>query len=161
MLEITIALPFLLVAVVGASDFGRGVHRAIELQGAAHAAARFASQSVEETANPDGIAQAAFAALSLNDAYTYEGEHEDEQASEVRAPVKSYAAGDVGVNVLRYCKCLNGTEIECEAGDCGQGAPPSRVYVKVTVERPFQTLISYPGVPREIMLARETHVRGR
>ena len=86
LLEVTVVLPFLLVTVVGAADFGRAIHQGMVLEGAAHAAARFASQSEEATINANGIANAAFAALSLDSSYSYDGEQETEYDGESRPP---------------------------------------------------------------------------
>jgi hypothetical protein len=68
---------------------------------------------------------------------------------------------DYDIDVTRYCECDDGSETPCEGSiACGIGGN-RRTYVQVSVGVDFETLVDYPGIPREIALVREVRLRAR
>lgn len=134
MMELAVVLPLLLVTTVGLVDFGRAAYEAIEVENAAHSGAAYGARSKGLAADEEGIEDAAIADF---------GEDVD--------------ADDVDIESERYCECSDGDEVDCDDG-CDDGATPL-MYVRVRVDKDFETLLEYPGVPAEINLAREVHLR--
>ena len=53
--------------------------------------------------------------------------------------------------------CADGTQVSCTSGTCTEGVP--RVYVSVGVDRTFQMLFPYPGIPSTVRLNRTATLR--
>jgi Flp pilus assembly protein TadG len=137
MVEFAFLLPLLLVTVIGLVDFGRAGYEAMEIENAAHAGAFYGSRSKELAADKVGIKAAALADMGTE------------------VDTKS-----VTVESERYCECPNGASAKCDAVDPCAGILAS-MYVRVRVDKPFLTIFTYPGVPHEIDLEREVHLRVR
>jgi hypothetical protein len=71
----------------------------------------------------------------------------------------SIEVADVSVEADRYCACDDGTEINCTTGTCAGGNSERKTYVRVRVEKAFNTLFPYPGVPEAVTLVREAQMR--
>jgi hypothetical protein len=136
--ELALILPFMLLAVLGITDFARACFHTIAVANAAHAGAKFGAHSPNNSLNELGIHNAVLAELG-----------DTMQANEV-----TIVAG-------RHCECPDDTQVDCEDGTCGLENAAKRIFVDVRVERPFETLFQYPGLPGSFVLVREAHVRAR
>jgi len=131
--ELAVAVPLLLVAVIGLVDFGRASFQAVEVETAAVAGATYGLQGEEYAIDTDGIKNAALASL-----------------------LETSDASDAEVESSRYCECEEGKTVDCST-TCS-GAKPA-MYVRVSVEDSFETLLTYPGVPKSIGLSRAVALR--
>lgn len=126
--EMAIAVPVLLVMVMGAVDFGRLYFEAVVAHNSAIVGSFYGAQEIRYAADSTGIRNAA--AGDATDLDGFSSTHE----------------------VL--CECLNGgdystgtAQASCSDADCGAyGAP--RVYVKTRSAKSFSTMGWYPGVPQ-------------
>src|SRR5262249_44918109 len=126
-LELGLVLPVMAILVVGAADFARLFYTAIEVANAARAGVQYGTQSNGATGNTAGMQKAA-----TDDAKQVSG---------------------MTVTAARRCQCADGTTVDCVTGDCGSyGAP--QIYVTVTAQKNFDTVIPYPGVPSSVNLTK-------
>jgi len=133
MAELAVILPLLLVTTVGLVDFGRAAYEAIDVENGAHAGASYGARSKAYALDTAGIQAATIADMN----------------------------GDVDTSTVtvasqRFCQCSDGKDIDCEQ-NCAGVAP--YMYVHVDVEKKFQTLLAYPGIPSSIDLKREVELR--
>ncbi len=134
--ELTVALPILFLVLLGAVDFGRLWSEGIALSNAVRAGAQYGSESTLAALDQSGIKRAVRNDLaSIMD------------ASEIKS-----------IAVASYCECEDGTSVECDK-KCGLENP--RTYVQVRVDKTFETLFPYPGVPDEVTLVRQARCRAR
>ena len=133
--EMALVSPLLLLMFVVTADFGRVFYTAIALSNAARAGAQFGSYSVAQTGNTAGMNQAA-----------------NLEAQDI--------GGGVTVSSQRFCKCSNGSSVNCTTGTCTGYGPP-QVFVQVTASKTFTTLLSYPGVPNTLPLSRTAIMRAQ
>ena len=133
MTELAVALPLLLVTTVGLVDFGRVGYEAIELENGAHSAAAYGARSKTAAADTAGIQAAAVADMSGD-----------------------LDTSKVTISTQNYCVCPDGSSVDC-ANQCA-GVQPY-MYLRVDVQKKFQTLLTYPGIPHTIDLTREVEVR--
>ena len=132
LVEMAVAMPLLLLMVLGVGDFGRVLYTAITLSHAARAGAAYGAQSNGYTGDTAGIQQAA-----------------EEEAQNI-APIT--------VTSQRICECTGGTPVSCTTASCGSYGVP-RAFVEVTTTRTFQTLVPFPGIPDTVPLSRTAKVR--
>jgi Flp pilus assembly protein TadG len=123
--ELALVTPIMIVLLLVAADFGRVFYTSIAVNNAARAAAQYGSQSVVTAADSVGMAAAA-----KTDGWT-------------------------GLNVsATQCTCQTSTSVtQCTtiaSTYCTNN--PQATYVSVTVQAPFQTLVTYPGLPSSITL---------
>jgi len=136
-MELAVVLPLLLVGVLGMVDLGRAAFEAIEIENAAHAGAAYGARSKGLADDQQGILQAALTDLGP-----------DVDTSRVT------------VESERYCECSDGSEVDCsDPGGCGGDL--SLIFVRVRVDKTFETLFPYPGMPNTIPLVREVQLRVR
>jgi len=64
----------------------------------------------------------------------------------------------VAVVSERYCECPDGKSVDCST-KCSGLSP--LMYVRVRVDKNFQTFLSYPGIAHSVQLAREVRLRVR
>jgi len=121
-LELAVMLPVLVLLMLGATDFGRVFFDAMALAGAARAGAGYGARP-GKTADYAGMRQAA-----LNDAIDVQG---------------------VTATAERYCQCSSGTTVVCSSNCVGEN---KRIFVRVTVQKTFKPLASYPGIPSPVNL---------
>jgi Flp pilus assembly protein TadG len=133
--EFAVVLPLLLVMTVGLVDFGRAAYEAIAVENAAYAGASYGVRSPTAAIDETGIRTAAMSDINEN-----------------------LSQADVGVTSERYCECPNGTSVDCST-KCS-GVNPL-MYIRVRVDKKFKTVLSYPGIPHEVQLAREARLRVR
>ena len=132
--ELGLVLPVMALLVVGAADFARLFYTAIEVANAARAGVQFGTQSNGATGNLDGMKKAA-----------------TDDAKQV---------ANMTVTAARRCQCADGTAVDCITGDCGSyGAP--QIYVTVTAQKTFNTVVPYPGIPPSINLNKTAIMRAQ
>jgi len=133
--ELALALPLLLVITLGLVDLGRAAYEAMTIDSAAGAGAAFALRSQADAVDATAITNAVLADVGT-----------DLDTSKLK------------VQTSATCECSSGAPIDCSM-TCSGKQP--LMFVHVRVDKQFQTLISYPGMPKNIALAREAHMRVR
>jgi len=138
---LAVILPFLLVVLVGATDFGRVMYLATVVSSAASAGARYAAQSSDLAGDLTAVKNAA-----LNDMGTRN------------------IGRDVNVETERYCTCApTDSAIAC-ASLCSPAAgypTQPRMFVRVRVQSTFDTLLDYPGLPTSVTIVRQSLTRAQ
>ena len=129
--EFALLLPLMLLLVLGAVDFARLFYAAITVASAAWAGVQYGAQDTIKAKDNAGMQTAA-----SNDAADITG---------VTATAQS------------YCECSNGTRVDCITGTCSGARPP--LYVQVTVQKTFTTLVDYLGIPHNTALSRTAIMR--
>jgi len=131
-IEMAIVLPLVLLLLVGVIDFGRIYFTTMTVAHAARAGAQYGAQRNGTSGDIAGMKQAALD-----------------------------AAGDVpGVtaDARQYCQCASGTSVDClDSTTCAEGAP--QVYVEVTADKVFTTMLQYPGIPSTNDVSRRVTLR--
>lgn len=129
-IETALALPLLLLLCFGAMDFARVVFAGITVAGAARAGVQYGALTPGHSGDLPGMEAAAIRdAADLGNAVT--------------------------ATARNFCVC-RGATVEC-ASTCGQDAPAG--YVSVSTRYVFNTLFTYPGVPKQIVLSRTARMR--
>lgn len=130
--EFALLLPLLTTLLLGTVDFSRLFYQGIVVSSAALVGAQYGTQRASRSTDLEGIE-----AVAQAEAADLEG---------------------VTVQAEQYCECSGGGLIDCTAS-CGGVSP--EVYVRVTVQKTFQTLFSYYGIPSSIDISREALLRAR
>lgn len=130
--EMALLLPLMVMLLLGVIDFGRIFYEAVTVVSAARAGVSYGSLRENLSQDTARIKQ-----LSEEDAQNLD---------------------EISVTVKRFCECADGSLVSCSSV-CADG--PSLVYVKVTAEKTFRTLISYPGIPDPITIRRIAYMRAR
>ena len=133
--EFAIAVPMLVLMLLGATDFARVFYACVEVDNAAGTGAFCGAQNLIEAHMFTAMQQAA-----LNDA---------------KDLPKATATA------TQWCDCPNdpGTKVDCITGTCGGYGPP-RVYAQTQVQNSFNTIVQYAGIPAEpIGLSQTAHMR--
>jgi len=131
-IELAVAIPLLLLLTVGAADFGRAFYQSVTISHAAETGAVYGAQNNITSGHNSEMTQMA-----------------RDDAADV---------GTVTVTPTRVCKCPNGAEVNCVTGACtGYGAP--RVYVSCQVQKSFNGLTRFPGMPNGFMVRRKVFMR--
>lgn len=139
--ELAIAMPILLLILVGTVDFGRVFYTGMAVAQAARAGAEYGAQKASTSVDEANIKAAAKSAV----------------ASDL-----TLADGDITWS--RTCECATNAGVfsatspanDCSA-DCGAGHLV--IAVNVAVSKGFTTLISYPGIPHTITITRTVKIR--
>jgi Flp pilus assembly protein TadG len=124
MLELAMALPFLLILFLVAADFGRVFYLGIEVGNAARAGAQYASQSVATAVDTPGIKNA--------------------------AALDAANLSNLSVSSSN-CTCVSpipSGQTACASSYCTNS--PNANYVEVDASATFKTLVKYPGVPSSV-----------
>jgi len=119
-IELAIAIPVLVLLVIGVADFGRMFATGIAVANAARAAAEYGASSVANSANTSAINQA-----GMDDAADY---------------------GTITVTSSRFCRCPDGTSPACAGGTCA-GTYPMEVFVRADASKTINLILRYPGLP--------------
>jgi Flp pilus assembly protein TadG len=142
LVEMTVAMPVLLLVLVGAADFGRIFFSALAVTQAARAGAEFGAYSDANSSNADNIRAAALAAVASDLAVT------------ITFPT---AGGDA-----RTCECATDagafTTTSCASPTCGAGEHLIKA-VTVTASFSFSAIAPYPGIPRPVVISRTMKMR--
>jgi Flp pilus assembly protein TadG len=124
MLELAMALPFLLILFLVAADFGRVFYLGIEVGNAARAGAQYASQGVATAVDTPGIKNA--------------------------AALDAANLSNLSVSSSN-CTCVSpipSGQTACASSYCTNS--PNANYVEVDAFATFKTLVKYPGVPSSV-----------
>jgi Flp pilus assembly protein TadG len=125
--EMALAMPLLLLLIVGACDLARAFFQTIQLYNAARAGVQYGAQSITAAADSASISAAA------------------------SADVSSLSGMSVSVS---QCTCLSGSNVSaCGATSAYCSANSESTWVEVDTSAPFTTLIPYPGFPRAFTLS--------
>jgi Flp pilus assembly protein TadG len=129
--EMALALPMLLLMLVGVIEFGRIAYFSIEVSNAAHAGVQYGAQSRASAADNAGMVQAA-----LNDGQNVSG---------------------LSGSVSHSCVCSNGSATppaapNCALSDCSSGQRLTE-YVQVDTSATVSPLFHYPGIPASFSLS--------
>lgn len=132
-LELAVVGMTLVALGLGAVDFGRLYYESIAVAGAAETGALYGSRSPEAARD----------------------------VAAIRALLTADAGQDADVAADSYCDCPDrpGVVVSCGATCSGYGEP--RMYVRTRVEKRFQTLVRYPGIPAETPLGATSLMRVR
>jgi Flp pilus assembly protein TadG len=131
LLEIAMAMPLLLVTLLGAVDLGRGYFLAMEIAGAANAGAEYGSQ------NPTDI-------TGMKTAATVD-------ATDVPNLVASPTYG---------CECSDGTSFSASCASTPSCATNVVYRVSVNVSAAYTPQFPWPGLPSSIPLSSTASMRG-
>ncbi len=145
LVEVAIALPLLVVILVGTIDFARVFYSALELTNAARAGAQYGTQDIghsgEAPPMPNVLAAAAAAAPNVAMSVTAQQRCECASPSGVFSPTSP--AGACTPAALASCGSANHLV----------------VYVTVTASRTFTLIAPFPGIPNNITLRRNATQR--
>ncbi|HUQ19755.1 MAG TPA: TadE/TadG family type IV pilus assembly protein [Gemmatimonadaceae bacterium] len=128
-IELAVALPVLLLIVLGAADFGRMFFTGITVANAARATAEYATLTVENSGKDTAI---------LNQIGR-------DDAGDV---------ADVVVTSERFCRCPNGTTPACD-GTCPGTPSAPEIFVKAKAQKTINLILRYPGL-RSTMTFRDS-----
>ena len=134
LVELAITLPFFALMLLGAVDFGRAYYMAIEVAGAAQAAAVYGSQNPTDTAGMKTAAQ--------------------DDAPNV--PSLSVGTPTYG------CECADGSSYSASCASTPSSCPSSLnvVYrVNVTVSGTYSPILPWPGVPSTMSFTSSASMR--
>jgi Flp pilus assembly protein TadG len=74
---------------------------------------------------------------------------------------KTVTVDEYEILVDRYCRCEDGSSVNCDTAACTAGSGSRRTYVRVKIGTNFTTIFDYPGIPAVIELDREARLRAR
>jgi Flp pilus assembly protein TadG len=124
LVELALALPVLILLLLGAADFGRLFYTWIAVNNAARAGAQYGSQTLTNAANTDGMKLAA----------TTDGSN-----------ITGLTA------TASQCTCVSGTSVTvCSGSNYNCTNSPQATYVEVDTQATFKTIVSYPGIPSSL-----------
>jgi len=139
--ELALALPLLVLILVGTIDFARAFHTAMVLQNSARAGAQYGAQSTSFASNTSGMISTAKTSAST-----------DLGAIDATAEETCYCASNTDPNVG------NPSPNTC-AGTCTTGHLV--VSVKVTAGASFSTITRFPGIPHTFRISRGATLRAQ
>ena len=133
LVEMAVVLPLLLLLFVGVIDFGRVYYTTMTVAHAARAGAQYGAQNNTTSSDIPGMEQAALDA-----------------AGDV---------SDVTADARQFCQCASGQSVDCilDPDTCPEGV--QQVYVQVTAEKVFTTMMQYPGIPNTADVKRQVTIR--
>jgi len=132
--EFALVIPFLMLLVMGAYDFGRGFTEKLRLNSAARAGAQYALSNYNMVEDENGVRQSA-----RDDA---------EDVDEVLQVDPNY-----------ICRCLDDVVLDC-GEPCTGGEVPMR-YIEVDVSGPFEFMFDYPMTTGSMTLQGHAELRLR
>jgi Flp pilus assembly protein TadG len=130
LVELAVALPVLIMLLVGAIDFGHGFYLALEVSSAAEAAALFGVQNPTDTAGITNLAK-----LNAQD------------------------VTNLNVATVSGCECSDGTSASTDCTSLFFCSANIVRYVEVTVTGTFVPILSFPGVNTNISLKAHQKMR--
>lgn len=139
LVELVVALPVLLVVLIGTADFGRVFYLAIELTNAARAGAQYGATNRGTSGDIAGMEAVARGSVNI--------------------------AG-INATASRLCQCAmaDGSfpdTVLCEA-DPATACPTPKfrvITVTVTTSKTFNTISPYPGIPNSLNISRMSVMR--
>jgi hypothetical protein len=130
MIELAVAIPIVILLIVGVADYARIYYTAITVTNAAQAGANFGVQPTWGPTEMIAGARADAAPMTLD----------------------SVTAG-------RYCRCPGVGVVDCLAGNCAGGYGTPQVFDSVRIRKDVATIIHYPGLPATITIIRKAVIR--
>lgn len=134
-MEAALTFPILLLMCCGTMDFARVVYAGIAVASAARAGVQFGSLTPGNTGKTSEMVQAA-----LDDA-------------------ANQGLTGISASARSYCLC-GGSTAEVACSSTCSGATPNG-YTEVTVSYTFTTMLSYPGLPNNIVVNRTAKMRAQ
>jgi Flp pilus assembly protein TadG len=134
--EFALAVPLLLLILVGLVETGRFAYYSILVGNAARAGVQYGAQNIANAQDDTGMQAAA-----TNDAQNI---------------------ADITARAGRTCACTNGTATNtqsCSTGLCPLAGYHRVVYVWVTASGTFSSLFRYPGIPQSLRISRTATMR--
>lgn len=135
MIELAIALPLLIIVIVGAVDFGTACYIAIEVTGAARAGAQYGAQSATTMQDINGIELAA--------------KNEAQNISTTCTTTAGRTCWVTGYPLATYgCECADGTGVipsTIVCSSCSNGNHTVN-YVSVVTQATYTPMIPWPGI---------------
>lgn len=140
LVELAVALPLLLVIMVGTIDFGRAFRTAMIVTNAARAGAQLGSQNSVNATNTTGMVAAANAVLTANG------------LGASPAPTAS-----------TLCQCATNSGVFTNAANCSDPCTGGHLVVSVTVTatRTFSLIQPFPGIPSSVTITRSATARAQ
>jgi Flp pilus assembly protein TadG len=134
-IELALLLPLLLLIALGAIDFGRVFYMSVEVANAARAGVQYGAQSTATSQDYPGMVNAA-----KNDAPDISG---------------------MTASATRWCECSgSSTTFDCSQNNCLNSNPKvPEIYVQVSTQATFNTMMKYPGIPTTILLSKQATMR--
>jgi len=133
LVEMAVVLPLFVLMLFGAVDFGRAYYLAIEVAGAAQAAAEYGSQNPTDTTGMQTAAK------------------DDAPAVTLTFPTLSYG-----------CECPDGSSYSASCASKPSSCPSSLsvVYrVNVTVQGAYTPIFPWPGIPSSMSITSSASMR--
>lgn len=132
LVEMAFMLPFLLLLLIGAADFGRGYYLAMEVSDAAHAGALYGSQNPTDITGMQNAAKA--------------------NAPDVPSGLTATAVWG--------CECSDGSGAVASCSSTPTCSSNVIDYVQVTTRYTYNPLLPYPGLPSTFALQGVSKMRG-
>ena len=133
--ELTLLLPLLFLIFLAGTDLARLFFHASAIAQAARSGAQYGAQNLGTAANTTGMRDAAINA----------------------AGDLGLSAADISPAPRRYFQCGSDTPTATETV-CSDGRAP-KVFVEVSVQKPFSTLFKYPGMSHTVNVQRVATLR--
>lgn len=141
--ELALALPVLLVLLVGAIDMGRFAYTAITLNDAARAGAAYGAQSMVTASDIPQIQCVAY--RDGKDITPISG-----SPYTCGCPDGTSWQCGLTASASTTCKCADGSNVKCGDGVCGGGT--QIVYVTVNTQAQFKPITKLLPIPSQVTL---------
>ena len=153
--ELAAVSALLMLMVFGSIDFGRMFVDAITLSNATGSGLLYGLQNRQAGGELNKIVEFSHGdAVDLaadENVVTYTATNESRE--ETRGGI------DYEANQLCACPNQNSTQLSSCSGFSCPGSLSPRVYVELRVEKDFETMIAYPGIPDEVRVAKVRYLR--
>lgn len=130
LIETAVVLPFLMLLVAGAFDFGRAYYASLEVASAAESGAQYGLQNITNLAGM-------------------------QNAAKLDAPDVS----GLSATATYGCECSDGSSASPSCASTPTCTYTVVNYVQVTTTASFQSTVSYPGIPATIPLSATVKMR--
>ena len=134
LIEFAFILPLMGLLLVGAIDFARVFYSGVTLTNAVRAGLSYGHLNVGKAKDFTAIMQRVV-----------------DEGQDIGLEL-----GDV--TAQNFCECADGTAIACNQS-CTEGAP--RLYIEVTADWTFTTMVNYPGIPNTVAMHRVGRMRAQ
>lgn len=126
--ELGLAMPLLMLVMLGTVDLGRSMAAALRVTGAATAGAQYGARTAETTRDVDGMVKAA-----------------QDSGFDLGTAIESTARS--------FCECPGDVPDDCLNSNCPDDYAPE-LYVEVRATTTFQPMFPWPGIPASIPITR-------
>ncbi len=141
LVELAVALPLLLIIMVGTIDFGRAFRTAMIVTNAVRAGAQFGSQNPVNSTNTTGMVAAANAVLSAN----------------------GLSPEPLMPSAQTFCQCATNSGTFTNAANCSDPCTGGHLVVSVIVTAAvrFSLIQPFPGIPNSVTITRGATARAQ